>query len=417
MLLIFEGALRKWFLPSLATPLLLVRDPIVIWLVCVAMQKGWLKNGYVITMMVAGTVSFLFTLVVGHQNLYTAFFGWRIYFFYFPFIFVIGKILTRDDILKMGRFILYLSIPMTILIVMQFYSPQSAWVNRGVGGDMEGAGFSGALGYFRPPGVFSFLSGYVLFQLIAACFLSYYLLMNRVLEKSTQIRPWLLWVMVICYLISIPYSISRTHFFQTMVVLFFLLVAGISGKQFSRKIIGIFVLMILAILVIVISGVTNDSMAAFTARFESANETEGGVESVIGNRYIGGLLGGLFNDNIPFCGYGLGLGTNTGAKLISGGNMFTFLNGEGEWNRIVSESGLLLGWIIIAVRCLFSFSVFGKAFKQLRKKQDLLPWALSAGMLLILPQGQLGAPTSLGFSILMGGFALVTVKKLNKLNL
>lgn len=43
-LLIFEGAIRKWVLPQLATPLLLVRDPIVIWLYCIAMQKGWLKN-------------------------------------------------------------------------------------------------------------------------------------------------------------------------------------------------------------------------------------------------------------------------------------------------------------------------------------------------------------------------------------
>ena len=29
-LLIFEGALRKWFLPSLATPLLVVRDPVAL---------------------------------------------------------------------------------------------------------------------------------------------------------------------------------------------------------------------------------------------------------------------------------------------------------------------------------------------------------------------------------------------------
>lgn len=38
-LLIFEGALRKWFLPSLATPLLLVRDPIAIWLTIIGLQK------------------------------------------------------------------------------------------------------------------------------------------------------------------------------------------------------------------------------------------------------------------------------------------------------------------------------------------------------------------------------------------
>ena len=87
ILLIFEGALRKWFLPSLATPLLLVRDPIAIWLTLVGLQKGWIKNGYAITMMVIASISFILTLIIGHHNLYVALFGWRIYFFHFPMIF------------------------------------------------------------------------------------------------------------------------------------------------------------------------------------------------------------------------------------------------------------------------------------------------------------------------------------------
>jgi hypothetical protein len=35
-LLIFEGALRKWLLPGLSTPLLLVRDPVALR----SLQKG-----------------------------------------------------------------------------------------------------------------------------------------------------------------------------------------------------------------------------------------------------------------------------------------------------------------------------------------------------------------------------------------
>lgn len=79
-LLIFEGALRKWFLPSLATPLLLVRDPIAIWLTIVGLQKGWIKSGYAKAMMVVASISFILTLAVGHHNLFVALFGWRIYF-------------------------------------------------------------------------------------------------------------------------------------------------------------------------------------------------------------------------------------------------------------------------------------------------------------------------------------------------
>lgn len=82
-LLIFEGALRKWFLPFLATPLLVVRDPIAIWLTIIGIQKGWIRNGYARTIMITASISFILTLVLGHHNLFVALFGWRIYFFHF----------------------------------------------------------------------------------------------------------------------------------------------------------------------------------------------------------------------------------------------------------------------------------------------------------------------------------------------
>ena len=215
-LLIFEGALRKWVLPQLATPLLLVRDPIVIWLYFVALQKGWLRNTYVQLMCFVSSVSLIITLIAGHQNLIVGLFGWRIYFFHFPMIFIMAKLLSRRDILKMGKFLLYMSIPMTILIVMQFYAPQSAWVNMGVGGEGT-AGFQGAMGYMRPPGTFSFTAGYVCYQGIVGCFLLYYLVENNSLAKNLQIPRRTLFIMLACYIVAIPTSISRTNLFQTIV--------------------------------------------------------------------------------------------------------------------------------------------------------------------------------------------------------
>ena len=147
-LLIFEGALRKWIFPSLATPLLLVREPIVIWLFCVGIQHRWIQNVFARCLMIFGVIAFVTALLFAHHNLYVALYGLRIYLFHFSFIIVAVKILNREDVLRMCKCILYLSIPMTILIIIQFYFPQSAWVNRGIGGDMEGAGFGGALGYF-----------------------------------------------------------------------------------------------------------------------------------------------------------------------------------------------------------------------------------------------------------------------------
>lgn len=408
-LLIFEGALRKWFLPSLATPLLLVRDPIAIWLTIVGLQKGWLNNGYAKAMMIVSSISFLLSIAVGHHNIFVALFGWRIYFFHFPMIFVMGKVLTRNDLLKIGQFMLWISIPMTVLIFMQFHSPQTALVNIGVGGEGT-AGFGGALGYMRPPGTFSFTSGYVSYQAVVGCYLLYYLIMNNSLEKEYQFSKIVLIILVGCYLLSIPTSISRTHFFQTGVFIIFLFIAVVRKDNLKVKFIKFAAIVVIAFLLLEYSGLGGTSTEAFTARFETANEQEGGMEGVIGNRYIGGLLRSIINFSIPVFGYGIGLGTNVGAKIM-GGNMWSFgFNGEVEWGRIIGECGMFIGLTIIGIRLFFSLSVLKKAYSRLTRRFDLLPWMLSAGMMLTIPQGQWAIPTNLGFCILFGGLTLAATK-------
>lgn len=417
ILLIFEGALRKWFLPGLATPLLLVREPIVIWLVIVGVNRGWLKNNFVIAIAIISSLSFLLSISVGHQNLGTAFYGWRIYLFHIPFIFIIYRILTREDVIKIGRIILYISIPMTVLIILQFYSPQSAWVNRGIGGDTEGAGFSGALGFFRPSGTFSFTSGYVMYQLLVGSFLFYYLVANVSLPPYIRIKPIWLWTIFGCYLLTIPFSISRSHLIQSVIVALFMVLGSIwsGNKHIQGRLFQLIPIVLVVIVGILFSGLADDSLGAFTSRFESANEIEGGVEGVVGDRYIGGMFRGLYNDKIPFWGYGLGLGTNVGANLAGGtGGMFSFFNGEGEWGRMTSESGLLLGWSLIAIRIGIMGVIFFRAYRALRKNKDMLPWMLCSGMLLTFPQGQFGIPTNLGFCIFIAGLTYAATKERKK---
>ncbi|WP_083580570.1 hypothetical protein [Bacteroides ilei] len=409
-LLIFEGALRKWFLPSLSDLLIVVRDPIVVWLTLVGWRKGWLKNRYAVSMMIVSTISLIMTLLVGHQNLIVALFGWRIYFFHFPMIFVIGKVLTRTDLLKIGQFFLWMSIPMTILIIIQFYSPPNAWVNIGLGGEGT-AGFGGSLGYMRPPGTFSFISGYVLFQGVVGCYLLYYLLMNNTLPKEYQFSKIVLLVLVGCYLISIPTSISRTHFFQTGVFLIFLFIAAMRKNKLKSKFLKFAFVAVIALIILYFSGLMETNIEVFIARFEGADEAEGGLKGTLGERYLGSFLRAFTNSNIPFWGYGIGLSTNIVWKVL-GRNPWSFgFNGEEEWTRNTGECGILLGTIIIIIRLFFSLGIWRKAYILLIKRNDLLPWMLSAGMMLTVPQGQLAAPTNLGFCVLFGGLAMAAVKQ------
>jgi hypothetical protein len=69
---------------------------------------------------------------------------------------------------------------------------------------------------------------------------------------------------------------------------------------------------------------------AFTSRFEVANEAEGGLEGVLIDRYLGGMIGAITEVRDYFFGYGLGMGTNVGSMLLTGGQGFLISEGSGE---------------------------------------------------------------------------------------
>jgi hypothetical protein len=147
------------------------------------------------------------------------------------------------------------------------------------------------------------------------------------------------------------------------------------------------------------------STAAFTDRFETANEVEGGIESVFLDRFLGGMLHALSESaDRDFFGLGIGMGSNVGAQLLYG-NAKVFLISEEEWGRIIGELGPLFGLLLIFLRVHFASSMAGKAFSSLRK-ENFLPWMLLGVAFLILLQGQWANSTSLGFSTLIGGMLM-----------
>jgi hypothetical protein len=147
---------------------------------------------------------------------------------------------------------------------------------------------------------------------------------------------------------------------------------------------------------------------AFTERFETANEAEGGVESMFLDRFLGGLITAVTGtDGLPLFGFGLGMGTNVGAQLLFGSTVF--LIAEGEWGRTVGEMGPLLGILIIFVRSSWVFSIFFKSFQKI-KEGEILPWLLMSFGFLLLLQGQLAQPTSVGFVVLIGGMVIASLK-------
>lgn len=404
ILLLIEGALRKWLLPGLSSPLLLVRDPIALWLIFKSYTSGVLKIPVSISVLWGiSMVSVFASLVWGHGNLIVALYGARIFILHFPLIFIIGSVFSKEDVLLLGKIMLMITVPVTFLVILQFYSPQTAFVNRGVGGDMTGSGFAGAMGFFRPPGLFSFTNGNALFFSFTGCFVVYFWL-----TETEKINKLLLLAASVAFLIAIPLSISRALFFQTILTCLFGALSVLKRPGFAEKCFGAIISFIFLVFILSNFEVFRTAVDAFALRFSSANETEGGISGVLLDRFLGGMYGALATDDpLPFFGYGIGMGTNVGSILLSG--KATFLIAEAEWGRIIGEMGIVLGLFVILIRAhvVISFSV--KSYIA-NYKRNILPWILISFAGVNILQAQLGQPTALGFSVVSGGLVLAALR-------
>ena len=399
--LLFEGSLRKWVAPGLAAPLLLVRDPIMLLIIGSYWSAGRrFFNAYTLPLLVLGLLSFLLSMAFAHGNLYIALFGFRTLFLHFPLIFIMGSVLTREDVERIGRYLIYVLPFITLLNGLQFYSPQTAWVNRGVGGDTEGGGFTGAMGFFRASGTFSFTAGLTTFYGLAAAFVFYFLgAMNRINKL------WLL-VGVAAMLAAIPLSISRGYFFQFLLCgLFFVLSSLRNAESLRNLLIGIVVTPVLMLVLINVEAVQT-AVEVLVTRFELASKSEGGLEGTLGDRFLGGLLGAFTGEqDVPWYGAGLGLGTNVGAALY--GRASEYLVAEEEWKRVAGEMGPYLGIPVILLRIALGAQMSVLSIQHLFRDNALPFMLLSFGLLQVL-QASWSSPTTLGFSVLTAGLIVAS---------
>ncbi|MCG9793519.1 hypothetical protein [Flavobacterium algicola] len=405
LLWIFEGALRKWILPSLATPLLIVRDPVAIYAIIRAIYLGVkFVNGYVILALLSTILSVAITLTFGHGNLFVALYGARIMLLHFTLIFVIGAVFTKNDVIKLGRLLLVLNILMTIVVYLQFSSPQTALINVGIGGEGS-AGFSGAMGYSRPPGTFSFTSGLTVFYAFVSVFVFYFWL-----SKESVSRPLLI-SSTIALVIALPLTISRGAVVAVAIVGLFAIIASVTSAKMVLKLIGISVILCITIIALQqYSTIFSIGTSVFMDRVDTANSQSagGGLTDSIFLRMVNDFIGPIVEllDQPLFAG-NLGMGTNAGAQMLTGKT--TYLISENEFGRLGGEQGIILGGVLILLRIILAFSIAIQAFK-LPREQKLLPFILCGTACVALVQGQWAQPTVLGYGTLVTGLVMVFFK-------
>lgn len=417
-LLMTEGIFRRWLLPQYSNLFLVIRDPFVIYVVLLGVKNNYLGNNIPIIFIVLSIISFLLTLFVGHGNFLVALYGVRINLFYIPFVYVCSCALRKKDIIKLGFFMTILICPMVILSVVQFFSSQSSFVNIGVGGDEGGAGFGGAEGYYRPPGIFTFISGLTDYYALAFPFLLYFILNRKEAQKQIIPKAYLILTFV-AYVVSLFVSISRTHMTTSITVMIMSAFVVFKGKNAFVKIVLIIIFGIVVFNLLLLNEQFELFVKVFFSRFDSANEIEGSFSQSLYTRTFGWLFRAI--DKVGIIGYGEGHFTNFGMKTLYGGA----LNYSGqikvvedatemEWGRLICEDGILLGLSFIILRFIMALQIFLYAIKSLITNKMTLLWFLMPMACVSIVNYQLKASYNLGFMVLEAISCMVLIRSLNR---
>jgi hypothetical protein len=405
VLLIFEGSLRKWLLPQYSDVLLVVRDPVAIVIYLLAIRaRLFPRNLWMLSIAIIGVLSALVSLLVLEPYLplkpllLVTTFGFRCNFLHLPLVFIIGRAFDAEDVKKMGWWILIGLLPMAVLLAIQFNASPEAFINRTAGlGETQQITTAG--GKIRPPGTFSFVSGVIFYAAMAAAYLLYGALTRGVY------RNWLLFGAGFALAVTIGVSGSRSVLLAVLVVVASLVlvifVRPSAVNQFGRNLL----IVVTVGLIVIRLPIFNEGVKVLSDRFTSTAEAE--ETSIAGGlvaRTLSGFTEGfLLLNRAPIGGFGLGIGTNGGAKFLTGRTLF--LLSEGEWGRVILESGPILGSAFLLWRTMLTFSLGLFSFRRLQRG-EILPLFLYAAGCLSFVSSQFGQPTNLGFSVLICGLCL-----------
>ncbi len=407
LLLIFEGALRKWILPQYSAPLLVIRDPVGMLIIFEAYRTNkWPERWTVITGILAvGLLGLcLMQVLVGGNPWVAALYGLRSDLLPFPVAFIMGENLDAEDLRKFGVCTLWLWLPEAALCVAQYLAPSSSLLNVGAYRGGAQIGYVGA--GVRASGTFSFDIGPALFGPLAAVFVLYGLVREKLAKK------WLLWAVAGSLVLSVPIVGSRTFLAEVGAVVACAGIAAALGVSQFFKMIKIIIPLAAVFFLVSFLPIFSQSSKNLNERVRTGNRVEGGGSfsgSIIG-RTVGPLWTRIEETDFSSNPIGLGMGRGAAAvtKLLLGKT--TFLAGEGEIDRTIVELGPFPGLAFTLFRFGLALTILGWALSRARDGEPLAllfaPLMFSGVALGILEQ-----PTDQGFMVIGLAFCLAATKK------
>jgi hypothetical protein len=209
---------------------------------------------------------------------------------------------------------------------------------------------------------------------------------------------WLVYAAGACVLLSVAVSGSRTTVFGILIVASAVAIIWLLRPAAVGRLPAIAIGVLAVCLIVQELAIFKEGIEVLQTRSEQAFASEGFLERL--------AYTFMPVTRAPLLGVGLGIGTNVGSALLTG--ELTFLLAEGEWPRVILESGPILGGGLMFWRLALIVYLARKAYPGVLE-DNFAPWLLAAAAAPLLLTGNFGQPTSLGFGVFIAGLSLAAL--------
>ncbi|MBI5430572.1 MAG: hypothetical protein HY938_08965 [Nitrosomonadales bacterium] len=343
LLLIYDGALRKWVLPGAEQILFIAKDALLFGLLVYAMlNRSRQKN---VAMQPAARVLFVLyagwvLLESGNFNLpgiLVGIWGLKAHLLYASLILLLPLAFSNlDDLFRaLVKIYPWVVVPVCALAFVQLAAPADSFINQQVRGGMDMISYFGESGLVRITGTFSYITGMAAFVQVTT------VLGVGLFLGGARTRLFL--VGLGFALAALPATGSRAVIVVAAVSVLMMLIAALASRLIGMRM-TIRTVAVIAILVAISLQAQDAAWVALQQRAESAAETfgdTGRVFTAFTNAFGFFDVAGLF-------GFGSG-STNYGAfAFVTDAAPFSWLPAgiyfEEESGRLVLELGML-GWL------------------------------------------------------------------------
>ncbi len=286
ILIVIEGALRKWVLPQASEMIYFMKDIVLLGaylnFYCfpvsdIISDKKIIPKGNIINILILIAIGWCLFQVFNPSlgSPLVGIFGLRGYLLYIPLIWMLPSLFQSEKELYIFlRSHLLLSIPVGIIGIIQFFSPASSFINAYANEEEVAKATFGEVAAVRITGTFSYISGYGVYLII--CFgLLIIMLSNK------QSRGWLWTSIIEIFLVTVNSFMtgSRTTIFaEVLFVVGYLCAKGLTKPATLLPLIR---QLILPVIIISIAGSIwlRPAINAFWLRTTSNHDVSGRIVS------------------------------------------------------------------------------------------------------------------------------------------